>query len=121
MLSLLPLAGRNVWRRNHLRTWATIGAVATATIVFSAVMVIPFVIDKIISQGERSPRLVVINRASILYGLPDSYYRKVQEVPGLVAVSRMIWFGGVYDDPRRQFPTMALEADMVDLVWPEYG
>ena len=27
----------------------------------------------------------------------------------------MMWFGGVYDDPRHQFPSMAIDADNPDV------
>jgi putative ABC transport system permease protein len=31
----------------------------------------------------------------------------------------MTWFGGVYDDPRHQFPTVAIDADSLGETWPD--
>src|SRR5690349_4116081 len=106
MFSLLPLAAHNLWRRNRRRTLLTILAVATATVVFCAVMVIPYVMTTILSRASASPRLVVLNSASLNYGIPDSHYMKIATIPGVMALNRMTWFGGIYDDPRHQFPTM---------------
>jgi putative ABC transport system permease protein len=120
-LVLLPLAARNLWRRNRRRTWLTILTVAAATMVFCAVMAVPYVTDRIAHIADESPRLVVVNSASITYGLPEYYYTKITALPDVVAANRMSWFGGVYGDPKDQFPTMAMDADNIDVVWPEYG
>ncbi len=121
MLTLLSLAGRNLWRRNRRRTCLTIFAAAAATLAFCAVMVVPYVISQVAHLADFSPRLVVMNRASFRYGLPESYAAKIAKLPDVVALNRMEWFAGIYDDPKHQFPTMALDADNTDVVWPEYG
>lgn len=121
IVALLPFVGRNLWRRNRARTLLTILAVTTATIVFSAVMVIPYAMTEIVSKADAVPRLAVTNRASIFRGLPDSYYWKVAALPGVIAVNRMTWFGGVYDDVTHQFPSMGIDADNPDVIWPEYA
>lgn len=96
-------------------------AVMTATMVFSTVMVIPYAMTAIVNKADAVPRLAVTNRARIFRGLPDSYYRKVETLPGVVAVNRMTWFGGVYDDVTHQFPSMGIDADNPDVIWPEYA
>jgi putative ABC transport system permease protein len=119
--ALLPLAGLNLWRRNRQRTLLTMLAVMTATMVFSTVMVIPYAMTAIVNKADAVPRLAVTNRASMFRGLPDSYYWKVVALPGVVAVNRMTWFGGVYDDVTHQFPSMGIDADNPDVIWPEYA
>ncbi len=99
----------------------TILAVLAATVVFSAVMVVPFAMNSIVKNADGVPRLAVTNRSSLGRGLPDSYYRKIARLSGVVAVNRMTWFGGVYDDPRHQFPSVGIDADNPDLIWPEYA
>ena len=121
LFPLLPLVGLNLWRRSRRRTILTILAVLAATVVFSVVMVVPFAMNSIVKNADGVPRLAVTNRSSLGRGLPDSYYAKVARLPGVVAVNRMTWFGGVYDDPRHQFPNIAIDADNPDLVWPEYA
>jgi putative ABC transport system permease protein len=120
LFPLLPLVGLNLWRRNRQRTMLTILAVFAATVVFSMVMVVPFAMNSIVTNADGSPRLAVTNRTSLMRGLPDSYYAKVARLPGVMAVNRMTWFGGIYDDPRHQFPNVAIDADNPDVMWPEY-
>jgi putative ABC transport system permease protein len=121
IFALLPLAGLNLWRRNRQRTLLTMLAVMTATMVFSAVMVIPYAMSAIVNKADAVPRLAVTNRASLFRGLPDSYYSKIETLPGVVAVNRMTWFGGVYDDVTHQFPSMGIDAGNPDVIWPEYA
>lgn len=96
-------------------------AVMTASMVFSAVMVIPFAMTAIVNRADAVPRLAVTNRAAVRRGLPESYYQRITGLPGVIAVNRMSWFGGIYDDVRHQFPSMGIDADNPDLVWPEYA
>jgi len=121
IFKLLPLAGLNLWRRNRQRTLLTVLAVMTASMVFSAVMVIPFAMTAIVNRADAVPRLAVTNRAAVRRGLPESYYGRIAGLPGVVAVNRMNWFGGIYDDVRHQFPSMGIDADNPDVVWPEYA
>jgi putative ABC transport system permease protein len=121
MFSLFSFAFVNVWRRNRRRTALTILAVACATVVFCIVMVLPFVMDRIASIAETSPRLVVMNKTALRYGLPESYYQKIVKIPDVVAVNRMVWFAGVYNSPRNQFASVAIDVDNPDIIWPEYG
>src|SRR5690349_3097674 len=84
-------------------------------------MMLPYVTERIARLADASPRLVVLNKAAMRFGLPEAYSRKIEKLPQVVAVNRMVWFGGVYDDPRHQFATVAIDVDNPDIVWPEYG
>ena len=75
-------------------------------------MVVPYVTARIVHLSDQSPRLVITNRASMVYRLPEHYYDKIVALPDVVAVNRMLSFGGVYEDPKDQFPTMALDAEV---------
>jgi putative ABC transport system permease protein len=121
IFALIPLAALNLWRRNRQRTLLTLLAVMTATVVFSVVMVIPFAMNNIVDHADGTPRLAVTNKAAYNRTLPASYYSKIARIPGVLAVSRMSWFGGIYDDPRHQFPNMGIDADNPDQIWPEYA
>lgn len=83
LFPLLPLVGQNLWRRNRGRIILTILAVVAATVVFSAVIVVPFVMNSIVKNADGVPRLAVTNRSSLGRGLPDSYYAKVARLPAL--------------------------------------
>ena len=64
-------------RRNRRRTILTILAVACATLVFCTVMVLPYVTERIVAIADSSPRLVVMNKSAMRYGLPESYSQKI--------------------------------------------
>lgn len=119
MFALLSFATAGLIRRNQRRTLLTILAVTCATLMFCIVMLLPYVTRGIAASADASPRLVVMNRSAMRYGLPESYSDKVERIPDVVAVNRMVWFGGVYDDPRHQFSTIAVDADTVERMWPE--
>jgi putative ABC transport system permease protein len=121
MFPLLSLAAVNLWRRNRRRSLLSILAVASATVVFCAVMVLPYVTERIAKEADASPRLVVTNRNAMRYGLPESYAEKIEKLPNVVAVNRMVWFAGLYNDPHRQFSSVAIDVDNLDVIWPEYG
>jgi len=121
MFALLSFASISLVRRNRRRTVLTMLAVACATLVLCAVTVLPYVTDRIAANADMSPRLVVMNRSAMRYGLPESYSRKVADIDGVVAVNRMTWFGGIYDDPHHQFSTVGVDADTIEEMWPEDG
>jgi putative ABC transport system permease protein len=121
MLSFLSFAVLSLRRRNRRRTLLTVLAVACATVVFCTVMVLPYVTDRIATSMDTSPRLVVINRTAMRWGLPESYSQKIANLPDVVAVNRMVWFQGVYDSPKHQFSTVAVDASNLDVIWPENG
>jgi putative ABC transport system permease protein len=121
MFALFSLAGVGLIRRNRRRTILTVLAVASATLVFCIVMVLPYITERIAAVADSSPRLVVMNKSAMRYGLPESYSRKISELHDVVAVNRMTWFAGVYNDPRQQFSSVAIDPDTLAEIWPENG
>jgi putative ABC transport system permease protein len=121
MFALFYFAGVSLIRRNQRRTILTVLAVASATLVFCIVLVLPYITARIATVADASPRLVVTNKSAMRYGLPESYARKIVEMPGVVAVNRMTWFAGVYQDPSHQFSSVALDSDTLAQMWPENG
>lgn len=94
-------------------------AVACATLVFCIVMVLPYITARIAAVADASPRLVVMNKSAMRYGLPESYAKKIAAMPEVVAVNRMTWFAGVYNDPKHQFSSVAIDPDTLAVMWPE--
>lgn len=65
-------------------------------------------------QGaDTTPRMMVRRLSGIVYSMPSSYGDRIRGVPGVVAVSRMNWFGGYWVDPANQFANFAVDADTV--------
>jgi len=119
MFALLSFAGVSLIRRNRRRTILTMLAVACATLVFCFVSVLPYVTERIAAAADSSPRVVVMNKSAMRYGLPESYSGKIEKMRDVVAVNRMTWFGGFYDDPKHQFPSVAIDANTLGETWPE--
>jgi putative ABC transport system permease protein len=121
MFALFSFAGVSLLRRNRRRTILTVLAIASATLVFCIVMVLPYVTERIVAVADASPRLVATNKSAMRYGLPEAYAKTIQDLPDVVAVNRMTWFAGVYQDPKRQFSSVAIDADTLGEIWPENG
>jgi len=119
MFALLSFAGVSLTRRNLRRTVLTILAVACATLVFCIVMVLPYITKRIVAMADASPRLVVMNKSAMRYGLPESYSSKVAKMDDVVAVNRMTWFGGMYDDPKHTVQSVAIDVDTMGETWPD--
>jgi putative ABC transport system permease protein len=119
MFALLSFAGISLVRRNLRRTILTTLAVACATLVFCVVMVLPYITQRIVEVADATPRLVVMNKSAMRYGLPESYSSKVAKMDDVVAVNRMTWFGGIYDDPKHTVQSVAIDVDTMDETWPE--
>jgi putative ABC transport system permease protein len=115
------LAGISLIRRNRRRTILTVLAVACATLVFCVVMVLPYITERIAAIADASPRLVVMNKSAMRYGLPGSYAKQVADIHDVVAVNRMTWFAGIYNDPKQQFSSVAIDPDTLAEIWPENG
>jgi putative ABC transport system permease protein len=77
--------------------------------------------------GETSPaqatRLVVHNRVSLAQPMASSAEQKVQQIPGVEAVSPRQWFGGTYKDARDTknfFARFAVRPEKLFQLFPEY-
>lgn len=64
-------------------------------------------------------RLVTISKVSFTMSLPKSLLARIQAVPGVVEVTYVNWFGGIYQDPKNFFPNEAVAENFFDL-YPEW-
>ena len=71
-------------------------------------------------------RLIVRNRVSLVFGMPQSYREKILQVPGVADAGISQWFGGMYIDrrPEHMFARFAVEPAKVlrlrgELTMPE--
>jgi putative ABC transport system permease protein len=63
------------------------------------------------SGGRGANRLVVQHATGLGNFLPISQLQRIQQIPGVVAVSPEVWFGGVYKDDRPENWIGQLSAD----------
>jgi putative ABC transport system permease protein len=65
-------------------------------------------------------RLVVRNKITLIQPLPESYKNRMASIPGVDAVAALSWFGGIYQDPKNFFATIAVEPEAFLEVFREY-
>src|SRR4029450_12178072 len=65
-------------------------------------------------------RVSVHHEAGLTYWLPFSYVHKIRAVPGVAAGNHFSWFGGIYDEPKNQFPNFGLDPSTVAAGGPDY-
>ena len=114
---------RLVWRnlfRHPLRTLFTTLSIALSIFLVCAVLTLPSTMDRIITRVGSSVRISVHHEAGLTYWLPFAFVHKVRSLPGVAAVNHFSWFGGIYDEPKNQFPNFGLDPDHVLAVWPDY-
>jgi putative ABC transport system permease protein len=115
---LLKLIFRNAFR-HKLRTTLTVVGVAIAVLAFGLLktLVAAWYLGV---EASSSSRLITRNAISLVFTLPASYQEKIRSVPGVTAVAKGNWFGGVYIDEKNFFPNFAVEpASYLDL-YPEF-
>lgn len=111
------LIWRNVWRK-RIRTSLTILSIVVAFLLFALLSAIgiSFTGGGAMTGAER---LVVIDKISLINFLPISYQNRIASLPGVASVTNQSWFGGYYQDPRRQFPQFPVDAENYLDVYPE--
>lgn len=93
------LIWRNVFRKK-LRTSLTASSIV---LVLSLIVILASLLQAMQadpSGGRGSNRLVVQHATGLGLFLPVSQRQRIEQIPGVVAVSPQIWFGGVYKDDR---------------------
>jgi putative ABC transport system permease protein len=64
-------------------------------------------------------RLIVSSRFSIIQPLPYAQLARMQAVPGVRKIAYANWFGGIYQDPKNFFPTIAVSPQPFLDIHPE--
>src|SRR5262249_21345622 len=77
--------------------------------------------------GETTPgqarRMVVHHKVALTQDLPVAYEQKIDQIPGVLAVTSLRWFGGTYKeagDPKKRVAQFAVEPRRLVEVYPEF-
>jgi putative ABC transport system permease protein len=111
-----------IWKngtRNKRRTILTILSVALALFVLSALVTLVNEIDR--GMEESNPlRLITHHAVSFTRFLPGYQRAQIEKVPGVVAVTPLTWFGGIYiDEAHTDFAQFACDPNTLFEVYPE--
>lgn len=104
------LIWRNVFRKKT-RTVLTTGSIILVLVLIVVLVSLLQAMETDPSGGKGSNRLVVQHATGLANFLPLSQRQRIEQIPGVVAVSPEIWFGGVYKDDRPENWFGQLSAD----------
>jgi putative ABC transport system permease protein len=109
--------------RSRRRTTLTIASIAISLCLLTLLLAVYRALFLAPEQTSgQALRLVTHHKVSLTQDLPLSYERKIEQIPGVKAVTSLRWFGGVYkdaSDPRNQFARFAIEPSEFFNVYPE--
>jgi putative ABC transport system permease protein len=106
--------------RHPLRALLTTLSIALSIFLVCAVLTLPSAMNAIFERAASNQRISVHHKAGLTYWLPSSFLQKVRAIPGVSGINHFSWFGGIYDEPKNQFPNFAIDPETVDQVWPDY-
>lgn len=104
--------------RKKSRTILTLLSIITAFVLFGFLDGVRTVFTQGISTAGLS-RLVVASKYSIIQGLPYSYRAQIERLDGVERVAAEVWFGGIYQDPKNFFATIATTPEDYLAMYPE--
>jgi putative ABC transport system permease protein len=95
----LRLIWKNVFRKK-LRTGLTMSSIVLVLVLIVILTSLLQAMQADPSGGKGANRLVVQHATGLGNFLPLSQRQRIEQIPGVVAVSPETWFGGVYKDDR---------------------
>ena len=105
--------------RNKRRFTLTLSGVALSLFLLTVLRVVLRGLTDPATTDEAALRLVVRHKVSLANMLFAKYKFRVEKMPGVRYCSKMLWFGGIYQDEKNFFPQFACDADTVFKVLAE--
>ena len=97
--------------RNKRRLVLTVFGVALSLFLLTLLQVVLRGLTDPAASEEAALRLVVRHKVSLANMLFAKYQRRLEKMPGVAACTKLLWFGGVYQDEKNFFPQFACDAD----------
>ncbi len=116
-MKYLHLIWRNLMRKKA-RTTFTILSIFIAFVLYGALLAVKTAFGAGVEVAGLN-RLITIHKVSLIQPLPEKYGRQIRQIEGVAQVAHSIWFGGVYQDPKNFFATMAVSPEELLEVFPE--
>jgi putative ABC transport system permease protein len=108
-MRFLPLLWSNLKRRK-VRTICTALSILVAFLLIGALLSIRAGFARGVDLTG-TDRLVVSQKNSFNQPMPLAHRDRLAAINGVAAVSYIAWFPGVYQDPRNDFPKLAVDTD----------
>ena len=99
-MTLARFVRKNVFR-NKRRSILTALSIGFSLLLLTFMMTIwrAFYIDQ--GSAESAQRIIVRNKVSLVFSIPEYYREKIRSLPGVKNVVPERWFGGTYKDPNK--------------------
>ncbi len=113
--------GRLVLRHatsHPVRSLLTVAAVGVAMFLFCFLRSIVTSLDAAV-KASASNRIVTASAVSLFQSLPTAYREQIRDVPGVQSVSRLTWFGGLYQDESGFFGQFGTDPEVILEQYPE--
>ena len=104
------LVWRNVFRKKT-RMILTTGSIILVLVLIVVLVSLLNAMEADPSGGRGASRLVVQHSTGLASMLPLSQRQRIEQIPGVVAVTPEIWFGGIYKDEKPENWFGQLSAD----------
>ena len=117
-MKVLKLIIRNSGR-HKLRSFLTIVGIAVAVLAFCILRTVVTAWYAGL-DATAADRLVTRQSVSFIFPLPLAYKDKIAALDGVKEVTFLNWFGGVYKDKNNFFARMAVDAETIFDVYPEF-
>jgi len=117
-MKVLKLIFKNTLR-HKLRTSLTILGIAVAVIAFGLLRTV-VTAWSVGVEASSANRLMTRQAVSFIFPLPFTYRDKISSVPGVEEVTFANWFQGVYIDKNQFFARLAVDANTIFDVYPEF-
>src|SRR6266436_153779 len=104
--------------RNKRRTLLTISSLVVSLFL---IITLATILTEFSRGSSRSNPLRLITRhaVSLAFTLPVAQQQRIATVPGVKAVMKFSWFGGIYKDDKNFFDNFAVDADKLRDVFTE--
>jgi putative ABC transport system permease protein len=117
-VKFLPLLWAQLFRKKT-RTVLTLLSVLVAFLLFGLLQAVQIAFESGADAAD-AKRLLTTARYSIIEPLPMAYLRRIERVPGVVAVANADWFGAKYQNESNAFPVFAVEPARYLDMYPEF-
>jgi putative ABC transport system permease protein len=118
MLKYLPLLWAGLKRRK-LRSALTLLSVGAAFVLFAFLGALREAFLGGVALAGRD-RLITRHKVSLIQTLPVAHTDKILAIPGVAGACHSTWFGGIYQDPKNFFATIAVVPEDFLALYPEF-
>jgi putative ABC transport system permease protein len=105
--------------RNKRRTGLTILSIAFSLFLLMALLTFMKSLLNPVVEEMSALRLITSGASSLAEMLPIAYMDKIKRIPGVVNVSPLQWFNGMYKDPKYMFANFATDPRTIFEIYSE--